>query len=46
VIVEPGSYQVSLTIDQDQEIRHYFFEEAAQYPLGDGPDWCLRLQKV
>jgi len=43
VVVEPGTYRVALTRDDDQEDKHSFLTDPAQYPPLDGPDWSIDL---
>jgi hypothetical protein len=44
--IEPGIYEVGLFQDQEQEAKHMFLDQAMDYPVNDGPDWCLVLNKV
>jgi len=44
--IEPGIYGVGLFQDEEQEARHTFLDQEMNYPINDGPDWCLVLNKV
>lgn len=44
--VEPGTYQVVLERNADAEFEHTLLESLAQYPVGEGPDWRIRLRRV
>jgi hypothetical protein len=46
VVVEPGTYRVALTVDAEQEDKHSFLEDLADYPSTDGPDWSIQIQQV
>lgn len=44
--VEPGTYRVNLTCDDEEENKHMFLEARSDYPPGEGPDWKLTLNRV
>ena len=44
--IEPGIYGVGLFRDEEQEAKHTFLDQEINYPVNDGPDWCLILNKI
>jgi hypothetical protein len=46
VVLEPGSYLISLERDEDEEQHHTFLDSVRQYPTGEGPDWKIKIQRV
>ncbi len=39
LVVEPGTYQVSIVRNEDAEFDHTLLDSITDYPSGDGPDW-------
>ena len=46
VTVEPGTYRVNFTCDDEEENKHMELEARSDYPPGEGPDWRLVLNRV
>lgn len=46
VLVEPGTYRVSVRRDDDAELRHSLLESPDYYPFGDRPDWTVQVERV
>jgi len=46
LVLEPGIYRVSLERNETEEFEHAFLESVAEYPVGQGPDWCFHVQRV
>jgi hypothetical protein len=44
--VEPGTYRVHFTHDDDEEYKHMLLQAISDYPPGEGPDWKLMLNRV
>lgn len=44
--IEPGVYRAELTCDDDEQAKHWFLDDPADYPAGDGPDWWISLRRV
>jgi hypothetical protein len=44
--IEPGTYQVRLFQDAEEEAKHMFLDQERDYPANDGPDWCLVLNRI
>jgi hypothetical protein len=42
----PGTYDVAVQRDEDQEFKHCFIESLGDYPAGDGPDWRIGIRRV
>jgi hypothetical protein len=45
-ILAPGNYLVSLGRDEDAESRHILLGSVSEYPMGEGPDWKITIQRV
>jgi hypothetical protein len=45
-IVEPGTYRVNFTCDDEEEFKHMLLQARSDYPSGEGTDWRLVLNRV
>ncbi|MBI2931055.1 MAG: hypothetical protein HYY16_05340 [Planctomycetes bacterium] len=46
VTVQPGVYQLGLTVDATQEMEHEFLHDPDAYPEDDGPDFVIEMQRI
>ena len=43
--IQPGWYKVEFFCDDNKESEHSFLEDESQYPVDDGPDWIIYMQR-
>ena len=44
--LEPGNYRVSVSRNDDGELQHSHLESPNEYPVGDGPDWSIQVERL
>jgi hypothetical protein len=45
ITIAPGAYRVGFVRNDDEESKHAFLEGESQYPVNEGPDWIIYMQR-
>jgi hypothetical protein len=45
ITITPGTYRVGFIRNDDEESNHEFLESESLYPVNEGPDWIIYMQK-
>jgi hypothetical protein len=45
ITVAPGTYKVGFVRNDSEESKHEFLDDESLYPVDEGPDWIIYLQR-
>lgn len=46
ITIRPGTYRVAFVRNDDEESKHQFLENRSLYPVNEGPDWIIYMQRL